>query len=182
MLNQIDIYVIFAVYLYFLIFIFISKIEHVCLQIGVKSDVWSLGCILYNLVYGKTPFQHIRNPLMKFSVISNPATVIDFPSIKDTKLLDVMKLCLQYESQNRPHISELLKHPYLKEEAMSSPKPKQEMNSVLQQISSLTPKSLNRVQLVSINLLIFYRFCLNYALVFELFEQDLQFHIDDDHK
>ena len=37
-------------------------------KVGFKSDVWSLGCILYNLVYKKLPFADIRNPIMKLHV------------------------------------------------------------------------------------------------------------------
>lgn len=84
------------------------------IKIRVKSDVWSLGCILYNLVYGRTPFQHITNPLQKLAAISNANTRIDFPDNKNKHLLDVMRLCLQYDPQKRPSMEELLDHPLLK--------------------------------------------------------------------
>ena len=37
-------------------------------KVGFKSDVWSLGCILYNMVYKRLPFEHIKNPLFKYQV------------------------------------------------------------------------------------------------------------------
>ena len=37
-------------------------------KIGSKADVWSLGCILYHMVYKKYPFGHIKNPIMKMQV------------------------------------------------------------------------------------------------------------------
>ena len=62
------------------------------MQIGVKSDVWSLGCILYNMVYARTPFQKYQSQIQKLQALLNPKCVIDFPDIPDKDLLDVLKV------------------------------------------------------------------------------------------
>ncbi|GFN89978.1 serine/threonine-protein kinase ttk/mps1, partial [Plakobranchus ocellatus] len=79
-------------------------------KVGKRSDVWSLGCILYQMVYGRTPFQNIPN---KIEAIINPNHPIDFPHKDDPALMDVLKKCLQREVHLRPTTGELLKHPYL---------------------------------------------------------------------
>lgn len=125
------------------------------LQIGVKSDVWSLGCILYNLVYGRTPFQHISSPLEKLSAISNPDTKISFPEIENKNLMDVMQLCLQFQPHKRPSIEELLRHPYLTVEPKKNNPvtPSQEelhLKQMMDQLAKLTPTRLEKVTSVSI--------------------------------
>lgn len=65
-------------------------------QISVKSDVWSLGCILYCMVYGHTPFQKVVRQYAKLMAIINPEYQINFPEIQDKKLLDVMKVCYSF--------------------------------------------------------------------------------------
>lgn len=117
------------------------------IKIGVKSDVWSLGCILYNLVYGRTPFQHISNPLQKLSAISDPNTKINFPEIENKLLLEVLQLCLQFDQRKRPSISELLEHPYLTAKPGEGETPQKEprLKSMLQQLSQLTPNSLSKI-------------------------------------
>ncbi|KAL9988565.1 hypothetical protein ACROYT_G003023 [Oculina patagonica] len=83
------------------------------MKIGRASDVWSLGCILYMMVYGKTPFQHITNHVVKLQCIMDPSHVIEFPDIKDKRLLDVMKGCLRRSPKERYTIPHLLTHPYI---------------------------------------------------------------------
>lgn len=81
--------------LYSLLFI-ISMLFCNAFQISVKSDVWSLGCILYCMVYGHTPFQKVVRQYAKLMAIINPEYQINFPEIQDKKLLDVMKVCYSF--------------------------------------------------------------------------------------
>lgn len=62
-------------------------------QIPLKSDVWSLGCILFALVYGEPPFAHIEKQEKKIvAIMQDP---IQFPKNKINPLLmDVLKVFL----------------------------------------------------------------------------------------
>ena len=76
-----------------------------CIKISFKSDVWSLGCILYNLAYGRMPFGHIKMPLMKLQAILNPHHAIGFPREGvDPLLVDVLQACLTRDPKARPSI------------------------------------------------------------------------------
>ncbi|XP_047217337.1 dual specificity protein kinase Ttk [Girardinichthys multiradiatus] len=103
-------------------------------KISPKGDVWSLGCILYCMTYGKTPFQSITNQIAKLHAIINPSHKIEFPDIQEKDLLDVLKRCLVRNPRERISITELLEHRYLQLKPQSSPQPEHLSNHDLQKI------------------------------------------------
>ncbi|PIO74861.1 hypothetical protein TELCIR_03119 [Teladorsagia circumcincta] len=80
-------------------------------EVPIKADVWSLGCILHYMAYGRVSFT-AKSQRDKVAAIFNSEYTVDFPSCSDSLLIDVLKHCLVRDVFKRAAVNELLKHPY----------------------------------------------------------------------
>ena len=73
------------------------------MKCGRPSDVWALGCILYQMCYGRTPFAELR-VIQKLQAIVNPNHEISFPDTVDEAAVDAIKLCIRRKAEDRAPI------------------------------------------------------------------------------
>ncbi|KAJ3040911.1 hypothetical protein HDV00_010122 [Rhizophlyctis rosea] len=80
------------------------------IKISSKVDVWSLGCIFYELLYGIKPFSNDRSQqsILHESTIAKDAQHLTFPAptkpAVSVETKDFIKRCLEYRKERRPDV------------------------------------------------------------------------------
>lgn len=94
--------------------LFMSPQATAAMPPSTKDDLWSVGCIAYELLYGKSPFDGVQsivdltNRIVEGKINPPPAEVEVSDAAKD-----FIARCLSVDPTARPTADEALRHPWL---------------------------------------------------------------------
>lgn len=80
-------------------------------EITEKSDVWSLGCLLYSCCFGFSPFEKLeieQGANLTVAISSARYSIPDDKRGYSEDLMSLIKTCLVLDSKDRPSVDELL--------------------------------------------------------------------------
>ncbi|VDP23525.1 unnamed protein product, partial [Soboliphyme baturini] len=86
-------------------------------KISSKVDVWSIGVIFYQCLYGRRPFGHDQSQakILEENTILR-ATEVNFPNkpVVTSEAKAFIRCCLQYRKEDRADVFQLYNHEYLR--------------------------------------------------------------------
>ena len=86
----------------------------------IKSDLWSVGIIMYEMLYGKVPFK-AGNFLELIKNINNTVIVYEHPKIIPSyEALDLLKKLLVKEPNERSNWNDFFNHPWFNNDELLS--------------------------------------------------------------
>jgi serine/threonine protein kinase len=80
---------------------------------GRKSDVWSVGCTVIEMITGKPPWSNYDNPVAAMFAIAVSNEMPQLPPDLSPEAVDFLQLCFKRDPVQRPTAAELLRHPFI---------------------------------------------------------------------
>lgn len=95
---------------------YLSPETHLEGKISAKTDIWSYGVVLFEMIFKRVPFQNIRK---NYKTLNSFGEALQFPdsSIQDifkknkqSLIIDLIENCLNKNPEQRFDIDKVLKH------------------------------------------------------------------------
>ncbi|XP_012581518.1 PREDICTED: mitogen-activated protein kinase kinase kinase 19 isoform X5 [Condylura cristata] len=81
---------------------------------GRKSDIWSIGCTVFEMATGKPPLASMDRMAAMFYIGAHRGLMPSLPEHFSEDAADFVRVCLTRDQHERPSAVQLLKHPFLK--------------------------------------------------------------------
>ncbi|KAG5486305.1 hypothetical protein CUR178_07616 [Leishmania enriettii] len=91
---------------------------------GMKSDIWSIGCTIVEMLTGKPPWPECNSMWAAVYKIANSTGLpTEIPADVDPELMDLLERCFERNPKLRPTAEAMLKHAFLARvsESVTSP-------------------------------------------------------------
>ncbi|XP_023193301.1 mitogen-activated protein kinase kinase kinase 19 [Xiphophorus maculatus] len=80
---------------------------------GRKSDIWSVGCTVFEMATGKPPLAHMDKMAALFYIGARRGLMPSLPDGFSENAKDFVKICLTSDQSVRPSADQLLKHSFI---------------------------------------------------------------------
>ncbi|XP_012358016.1 mitogen-activated protein kinase kinase kinase 19 isoform X6 [Nomascus leucogenys] len=80
---------------------------------GRKSDIWSIGCTVFEMATGKTPLASMDRMAAMFYIGAHRGLMPPLPDHFSENAADFVRMCLTRDQHERPSALQLLKHSFL---------------------------------------------------------------------
>lgn len=84
---------------------------------NLAVDIWSLGCTILEMAMAKPPWSQYEGVAAIFK-IGNSKDIPEIPDFLSSEAKSFLHLCLQRDPSDRPLASQLLDHPFVKEQSV----------------------------------------------------------------
>uniref|UniRef100_A0A4X1SSV4 Mitogen-activated protein kinase kinase kinase 19 n=1 Tax=Sus scrofa TaxID=9823 RepID=A0A4X1SSV4_PIG len=81
---------------------------------GRKSDIWSIGCTVFEMATGKPPLASMDRMAAMFYIGAHRGLMPALPEHFSENAADFVRVCLTRDQRERPSAIQLLKHSFLK--------------------------------------------------------------------
>lgn len=82
---------------------------------GRKADIWSIGCLLIEMVTGNPPWGKLDNYMEALYKIGKSSDIPEIPTNITAELSELINLCLKRDPKERADVHTLLNHSFLKQ-------------------------------------------------------------------
>ncbi|XP_069791282.1 mitogen-activated protein kinase kinase kinase 19 isoform X2 [Narcine bancroftii] len=108
---------------------------------GRKSDIWSIGCTVFEMASGKPPLAHMDKMAAMFYIGAHRGLMPNLPVQFSENAQDFVQICLTRDQYKRPSAKQLLEHAFIIQKQKKQPFQKSKIVAKTESQATIISKS-----------------------------------------